>query len=89
MIIYKGIEEIFSPIIRSQGNNIVSATTSKAITETHVAENAIRIITRGELKRLQQSPLQNGNNVNLYVTSANFQKAWISNNNKIPFYITV
>ena len=33
---------MFSPIISSQGNNIVSAT--KAIIETHVAENAIRII---------------------------------------------
>ena len=30
------------PVIRDQGNNIVSAT--KAMIETHVAENAIRII---------------------------------------------
>ena len=35
----------YSPIIRSQKNNIVSAT--KAITETHIAANAIRIIPRG------------------------------------------
>ena len=33
---------MFSPIIRSQVNNIVSAT--KVIIETHVAENAIRTI---------------------------------------------
>ena len=41
----------FSPITRIQENNIVSA--NKAIIETHVVENAIKIIPRGELKRLQ------------------------------------
>ena len=33
---------MFSPIIRSQGNNIVSYT--KAILETHVSENSIIIV---------------------------------------------
>ena len=32
---------MFSPIFMSQGNNIVSDT--KAVIETHVAENSIRI----------------------------------------------
>ena len=36
---------IFSPIIRSQENDIVSAT--KAIIEMYIAANAIRIILRG------------------------------------------
>ena len=38
----------FSPITRSQGNDIVSST--KAIIETHVAANDIRIIPRGYTK---------------------------------------
>ena len=46
---------------RSQGNDIVSAT--KLITETHVTDNAVIIIPRRQLKRLQQSPLHNGKNV--------------------------
>ena len=33
---------VFYPMIRSQGNNLVSAT--KSITETHVVENDIKII---------------------------------------------
>ena len=33
---------MFSPVIRSHGNNIVSAT--KEILETHILENAIKII---------------------------------------------
>ena len=51
---------MFSPIIRSQVNNIVSAT--KVIIETHVVDNSIRIIPRQCLERLQKSPLQNQNN---------------------------
>ena len=50
-----------SPIIRSQGNNIVSAT--RAIIEKHIAEKSIIIIARGYFQRLQQSPLHNGKNV--------------------------
>ena len=46
---------MFSPIIRIQENYIVSST--KAITEIHVAENAIIIIPRGLLKRLQKDPI--------------------------------
>ena len=35
----------YSPIMRIQGNNTVSAT--KAMVETHIADNAIIIITGG------------------------------------------
>ena len=59
---------------------IVSAT--KAIMQTNLAEKVIIIIPRGQLERLQQSPLHNRNNVELYVTSANCQKAGLSNNTK-------
>ena len=76
-----------SPLIRSQGNNLVLDT--KAIIETHVAESTIRIIPGGQLKRLQHIPLHNVNNVTLYLTSVNYQKAGLSNNHKIPFYLMV
>ena len=39
------IGQFFSPIIWSQENNTVSAT--KAIRETHVENNAVRIVSRG------------------------------------------
>ena len=42
---------MFYPIVRSQYNDNVLST--KAIIETHVADNAIRIIPRGLLKILQ------------------------------------
>ena len=42
---------MFYPIIRIQGENIISAT--KAMIETHVAETAIRIIPGRHLKILQ------------------------------------
>ena len=42
---------MFSPITRSQGGNIISAT--KATIETHVAETAIRIIPGRHLRILQ------------------------------------
>ena len=47
---------MFSPIIRSQRNNIVSAT--KAIKETHLAENAIIIIELIIIKTTAESIAQ-------------------------------
>ena len=43
--------QMFSPVIRSQENYIVSA--NEVIIKTYVAKNAIIIIPRGQLKRLQ------------------------------------
>ena len=43
--------QMFSPVIKSQENYIVSA--NEVIIKTYVAKNAIIIIPRGQLKRLQ------------------------------------
>ena len=83
----KKLHKMFSSISRSQGKNIVSATSE--IIEIHVVENAIRIIPREQFKKLQQSPLHNRNNVKIYVTSMNCQNSGLSNKHKIPFYLMV
>ena len=59
-IIWK-LGQMFSPIIRGQENNIVSST--KLMIETHVLDNAVRIIPRDNWKDYNKIPLHNRNNV--------------------------
>ena len=78
---------MFSPIIRSQEENIISAT--KAMIETHVAETAI-IITPGiYLKYYNQIPLHNGNNVKTNCDIDELPEGRFPINHIRPFYLTV
>ena len=62
---------------------------TKEVIETHVAENAIRIIEIIIINTIKTVHYTMEKMEKLYVTSTNFRKAGFSNNHKRPFYITV
>ena len=57
--------------------------------ETHITENAIKIIPREILKDYNKSPLHNGNNVKDKCDIDELTEERVSNNHKRPFYLKV